>query len=109
MNDKELDMFLRAYQSETDQPPSQQILDSILTVPDRITQGSWLLYLRPWHWLDSMMPKVVGWAMTCCLGIYVGLLSPGGGESAMDEEYYLYDQAQVLLFEDMDFDPRETG
>lgn len=96
MNDEKLDLFLRAYQSETDLAPSRKLMDDILAVPDQ----SRSFVFRPWHWFDMMMPKAVGWALTCCLGIYIGLLSPDGGVTA-DEEYYLYGQAQILLSEDM--------
>ena len=98
MNDKNLDVFLRVYQSETDQEPSRKLMDNILAVPEQRRSFSF----NPLQWFDMMMPKAVGWALTCCLGIYIGLSSPDVGVTPMDEDYYLYDQAQIMLSEDIE-------
>ncbi len=107
MTINKFDDYLRAYQSETDQPPSRQFLESILAVPDQLSQTSGLLTARPWRWFDLMIPKAVGWVLTCCLGIYIGLSSPEGTITTTDEELFLYDQAQLLLSEEMDGEDTE--
>lgn len=101
MNDKNLDDYLRAYRSETDQSPSRQLVENILAVSNNTTRNSRSFIVHPWQLFDSMMPKAVGWALTCCLGIYIGLSSPEQGITPMDEEYYMYDQVQIRLSEDM--------
>lgn len=100
MNDKNLDDFLRAYQSETEEIPSRHVRESILAVPGRAEQNPRFSFARPWQWFDLMIPRAVGWALTCGMGIYLGLAAPEPGFAPTDDEYYLYDQAQVLLSED---------
>lgn len=100
MNDEKFDNFLWAYQSETDKAPSRQLIENILSVSGRSGPQA----VRPWHWFDLMLPKAIGWALTCCLGIYIGLSSPEAVNNSVDEEYFLYGQAQILLSEDMSQD-----
>ncbi|MBL4612224.1 MAG: hypothetical protein JKY91_00625 [Emcibacter sp.] len=99
MNDKILDRYLRAYQSETDQAPSTYLMENILAIPgqNHVQQGA----VFPWVWFDAMMPRVIGWTLTCCLGIYLGVSSTEQAMGPTDEEFYLYDQAQVLISEDI--------
>lgn len=101
MNDKNLDDFLRAYQSETDEIPSRYVRERILVVPGQAEQYRRFSFARPWHWFDLMIPKAVGWAVTCGLGIYLGLAVPEPGFMPTDVEYYMYDHAQLLLSEDL--------
>lgn len=101
MTEKNIDDFLLAYKSETDRPTSRQLMDNILGIPQRIAQEDILSAASLWRWFDLMMPKAVGWALTGCFGIYMGLSSPEGGGNPTDEEYYPYDQAQIMILEDM--------
>ncbi|VAV88169.1 hypothetical protein MNBD_ALPHA02-1690 [hydrothermal vent metagenome] len=99
MNDEKLDIYLRAYQAQTDIAPSARLMTNILAVPEMGQAGA---IAFPWNWFDLMMPKAVGWALTCVLGIFLGFYTAEQGHNPLDEEFYLYDQAQVLLTEDME-------
>ncbi|MBL4801710.1 MAG: hypothetical protein JKY45_07425 [Emcibacter sp.] len=100
MNDKKLDCYLRTYQLETDQAPSRQLMDDILVLSEQRQKPQGLAF--PWQWFDLMIPKTVGWVLTCFLGIYLGLFSSvEQGTVPTDEEYFSYDQAQVFLVEDI--------
>ena len=101
MSDKDLDDFLQIYQAETAEIPSRYVREGILDVPRQVEQNRRFSFSRPWQWFDLMMPKAVGWAVTCGLGVYLGLAVPEPGFAPTDEEYYLYDQAQVFLSEDL--------
>lgn len=109
MNEKNFDDYMQAYQLETDQPPSRQLADNIISVPNYIMQSRWSFVTHPWHLFDLMMPKAIGWALTCCIGIYFGLYSTENGVVSFDEEYYLYDQAQILLSEELTQDLSGEG
>ncbi len=98
MNDKTLDDYLQAYKSQTDHSPSRKLMVNILTIPCQ----SRSIAIQPWNWFDLMVPKAVGWALTCCLGIYLGLSSPEMVNNSMDEDYYMYDQAQIMFSEDIE-------
>jgi len=101
MNDKILDDYLRAYRSESDCEPSLQLRDRILVVPDEfsVTHNIFSSFMNnPWHIFDLMMPKVIGWTATACLGLYMGFSPLEQGD---DSEYFAYDQTQLFLYEDL--------
>lgn len=99
MNDKNLDDYLRAYKAESDCEPSSQLRERILSVPDELgaTSNIFSSFMNnPWHIFDLMMPRVVGWVATACLGLYMGFSPLEQGD---DREYFAYDQAQFFLYE----------
>ncbi len=108
MSDQKLENFFRAYAAETDRIPSRRTVDNILAVPDMAVNGPlfsegflpWKI--NPWNWFEHMIPMAVGWALTCFLGIYIGLSSMEVVMSPVDEEFYMYDQAQLLLSDNFD-------
>ncbi len=101
MDDKIIDDFLRAYKSETDQPPSRQAREAILAVPDlRDSRLFPNILFSLLQWFDQVMPRAVGWAFACFLGVYLGLGSPEQGIALGEEEDYMYDQAQLLISEE---------
>lgn len=99
MNEKKLDEYLTAYAAQTDVPPSAQLMDNILKVCHQPDPAQKLSRFNPWHWFDLMVPKAIGWALTCCLGLYLGLSSADQGNTVDDDEFYLYDQTQLMLSE----------
>ena len=99
MNDQKLDDYFAAYAAQTDGPPSAQLMDRILAVsqqPVPVDEGG---LFKLWHLFDLMIPKAIGWALTGCLGLYIGLSSADQSTSIDDDEFYLYDQTQLILSE----------
>lgn len=98
MENKMLDDYLEAYKRRTDHGPSQELRDKILAAPavqrDEKPSGLGNIF-------NLMMPKAVGWALTCILGVYLGSWSALQENEPEGEEYYLFAQAQILLSENL--------
>ncbi len=101
MSDKVLDDYLRVYKAESDCEPSLQLQERILSISDWGVNSQNIfssLMNNPWHVFDLMIPRVIGWAATACLGLYMGFSPLEQGD---DSEYFAYDQTQLFLYEDL--------
>jgi len=98
MDDIILDDYLRAYRLESECLPDEKFKANILAIADQ-ERAEKKAALNFWHWFDLTVPRVVGWTLTCMLGLYLGL--PRTEQSAVQDDYFLYDQAQILLSEDL--------
>ncbi|GEM_PF-2254004 len=107
MSEIDLDDYLRAYRAETNREPPRRLMDRILATPDLALsefvgdQAEPSVWGNPWRWFDMALPRAVGWALTCFLGVYLGLTSAEQGVSPGEETYYMYEQAQFILYEDI--------
>jgi len=107
MNDKMLEDYFKAYKAATEPMPSPQLMTNILARVD-IEPSGWEQIIRnPWIVFDMMMPKAIGWALTCCLGVYLGFSSTEQIGGAIEDNYYTYDQTQVFLFEELNVEETE--
>jgi len=102
MSEIDLDDYLRAYRAETNRKPSRRLMGGILAAPDLASDLSGSsVWRNPWRWFDMALPRAVGWTLTCFLGVYLGLTSAEQDVSPGEEAYYMYDQAQFILYEDI--------
>lgn len=105
MEQTELDNYLAAFAKATDLPPSRQVRDRILAVPDQMVAQKRQVW-NPVSWFDMLLPKAIGWSLTCVLGIYVGLTSSEQVGASLDDEIYYYEQTQQIIAESLS--PEET-
>ncbi|MCF8474942.1 MAG: hypothetical protein K9G26_09615 [Emcibacter sp.] len=113
MDDKILDAYLKAYGRETDQEVSFGLKEKFLSLPDCATQDVFaqdhkVWTINPYAWFDFMMPKAIGWTLACCIGIYFGLSTSDQASQYMDEEYYMYNAAQLILSENLTIEDKNN-
>ena len=104
MKNQFLDDYLQAYKGETDIKPSRALHDAILAIPGQAGNASSITSKIEYiilKWFDLFLPKAVGWALTLCLGVYLGLASSEPVFNVAEAEFYLNDQAQFILSEDV--------
>ncbi|PHZ86173.1 hypothetical protein [Paremcibacter congregatus] len=112
MSDKRLDHYLEVFRVETNIEPSRALMDKIIGIPQsECVRSEQAGFFNLWRFFDGLVPRALGWALTGCLGLYLGLSSGNQPQQEqafpLDENYYIYGQVQVLLSEELVLEDEE--